>query len=266
MVIHNSYPLGGGSHRRLRGRRRLLVGWLICVLSWALVLLLVPPVQDSFAQVKLDPKQVPGKGKVPLPKRQLPPEAKPGGVKRQAPGPVLPNTPNKLLNLKRTLTHDEIIKVLQSVAKRSVPIGGSLPADVEETITLTPNAPTVANRAFLQGFSVDWNPHCTPIYQATRCSIWITGGGILSVYVKTRRDWQPLLIAIDCATDPRGRRVLGRSMGEPTIETTYQAANRRAPLHFAFVAQRKGLQEYRFYPVDRSHRLQIYTVSVTLAM
>lgn len=264
MVIGNSYPLGEDSHRRPSGRRRLLGGWLTRALCWAVVLLMIPPVQDGFAQVKLDPKQVPGKGKVPLPKQQLPPEAKPGEMK--APGPVLPNAPDKLLNLKRPLTHDEIIKVLQSVAKRSVPLGGPLPKDFEETITLTPNAPSVANRAFLRGFSVDWNPHCAPIYQAARCSIWITGGGILSVYVETRRDWQPILIAIDCATEPRGRRVLGRSMGAPTIETNYQSANRRAPLHFAFVAQRRGLQEYRFYPVDRSHRLQIYTVSVTLAM
>ncbi len=264
MAIGNSYPLAEDSHRRLRGTYRLLVGWLTRALCWAFVLLMIPPVQDGFAQVKLDPKQAPGKGKVPLPKRQLPPEAKPGEMK--APEPVLPNAPDKLLTLKRTLTHDEIIRVLQSVARRSVPIGGPLPTDVEETITLTPNAPTVANRAALQGFYVHWNPHCSPIYQPDRCSVWITESGILSVYVRTRRDWQPLLIAIDCATNPRGQRVLGRSGGEPAIETIYQSADRRAPLHFAFVARFQGLNEYRFYPVDGRHRLEIYAVSVTLAM
>ncbi len=61
----------------LRPKRWLRLARLIFVTWSALTLLMVPQSNEAFAQVKLDPKQVPDKGKVPLPKKELPPKALP---------------------------------------------------------------------------------------------------------------------------------------------------------------------------------------------
>jgi len=61
----------------VRPKRWLRLARLIFVTWSALTLLMVPQSNEGFAQVKLDPKQVPDKGKVPLPKQELPPKAIP---------------------------------------------------------------------------------------------------------------------------------------------------------------------------------------------
>lgn len=176
--------------------------------------------------------------------------------------PALVGRADQLLALKRSLSRDETLSVLKSVAQRKAADGKpvSPPTDLEAPIILSARTPASAGRAYLLASTVSWD--------AERGRITMPSGrspaSSITLKLKPNRRWQPVLIGFNVVAASEGTNVTVVSTGPglPRSEQRFSAGSELRTLNFAFLG---GGTEWHQVVITADRSFDLDYATVTLA-